>query len=128
MARIMVVDDEPDALKMVKTFLEREDYEVVTASNGDECWDKLRKEGVDLILLDILMPGTTPVELIEKIRKDKKLSSAKVVYHTVVEFTEKELEKADISGYIHKSFDSANMVRRVRQILSEQSGWSNVRK
>lgn len=119
MARIMIVDDEPDTLKTVKALLEREDYEVVTASNAGECLDKLKKEDVDLILLDILMPGVTPVELIEKIRKDKKLSSTKVVYFTVVEFTKKELEKVDISGYIRKPFDNSDLVRMVKKILGK---------
>ena len=69
--KIMVVDDEADIRSSVKTILEKEGYEVITAVNGDDCLKKLEKGKPDLILLDIMMPGTPVREIVKKIKEVK---------------------------------------------------------
>jgi len=54
--RIMVVDDEPDTVDLVKLVLETEGFEVITAYSGDECLKKLHESLPDAVLLDIMMP------------------------------------------------------------------------
>ena len=65
--KIMVVDDEPDIRATVKTVLEKNGYKVVTAVDGDDCLKKLKKEKPDLILMDIMMPGTPVREVVPTI-------------------------------------------------------------
>ena len=57
MPKIMAVDDEESILELIKAVLEAENYEVITASSGDECLEKLKTVKPDLILLDMMMPG-----------------------------------------------------------------------
>ena len=64
--KIMVVDDEEDIRSTVKSLLEKNRYEVITAINGDDCLQKLAKNKVDLILMDIMMPGTPVKKIIPK--------------------------------------------------------------
>jgi two-component system response regulator VicR len=69
MTEIMVADDEPDIVYVIKAMLEKEDYEVIEAYSGEECLEKLEAENPDLILLDVMMPGLDGWE-ISKIIKE----------------------------------------------------------
>lgn len=119
--KIMVVDDELYIRKAVKITLKSEGYDVVTASSGEECLEKLRKEKVDLVLTDVFMPGMSGIRLCELIRKDNKLKSLKIAFVTVATFskmTEIGLEGLDILDYIQKPFDNEDLVKRVKRIVS----------
>lgn len=116
MKTIMVVDDEPDIRATVKTVLEKNGFKVVTAINGDDCLDKLKKEKPDLILLDIMMPGTPVKEIVPKIK------GIKIAYLTVVRVTEAEkeqlLKNKSIVDFIQKPFDIKDLVKRVTKLTS----------
>ena len=83
---IMVVDDEPDIRNTVKLIMEKEGYNVITAVNGDDCLKKVQKVKPNLILLDIMMPGTPVREIVPQ------LKGIKVVYLSVVRVSEAEKE------------------------------------
>ena len=113
--KIMVVDDEADIRSSVKTILEKEGYEVITAVNGDDCLKKLEKGKPDLILLDIMMPGTPVREVVKKIK------NVKISYLSVVRTSEAEKEKLlgqnNIVDFIQKPFDIKDLVKRVKKIV-----------
>ena len=115
----MVVDDEENLLELVKAVLEQEGFEVITASNGPECLEKLKKVKPDLILLDVMMPGMSGREILEKIRENPKTRNLKVAFLTVVRYSEmgkKDLEKLHVLDYITKPFDNKELVRRVKKM------------
>ena len=117
--KIMVVDDEENLLELVKAVLEQEGFEVITASNGPECLEKLKKVKPDLILLDVMMPGMSGREVLEKIRENSKTRNLKVAFLTVVRYSEmgkKDLEKLHVLDYITKPFDNKELVRRVKKM------------
>ena len=115
MKTIMIVDDEEDIRTTVKTVLEKNGYKVITAVNGDDCLMKLKKENPDLILMDIMMPGTPVKEIIPKIKQ-------KVVYLSVVRISEAEKENLikskNIVDFIQKPFDINELVKKVKNILA----------
>ena len=112
---IMVVDDEPDIRNTIKTILLNQGYKVVTAVNADDCLKKLPKQKVDLILMDVMMPGTPVKEIIKKIK------NIKIAYLTVVRLSEAEIERLvqeqNIVDYINKPFDIENLIKRIKKIL-----------
>jgi len=112
---IMVVDDEPDNRLTVKMLLEKNGYKVVTAVNGDDCLKKLAKQKVDLVLLDIMMPGTPVREIVPKIK------GTKIAYLTVVRVSEAERENIVSTGnvvdFIQKPFDLEDLLSRVKKIV-----------
>lgn len=112
---IMVVDDEPDILNTIKTVLLKQGYNVVTAVNGDDCLKKLRTEKPDLILMDIMMPGTPVREIVPKIK------GFKIAYMTAVRMSEAEKEELfkskNIIGYIQKPFDIDTMLKQVKKMM-----------
>ena len=70
MKKVMIVDDEPDILISLKTIFERQNYEVITVSNGAECLDEIKKGFKGVILMDLMMPvmdgWTTINEIVKK--------------------------------------------------------------
>ncbi len=68
-ARILVVDDEPGLLATLAANLELEDFEVITASSGEEALAKAQQTPVDLVLSDVRMPGMSGVELFRKLKE-----------------------------------------------------------
>ncbi len=118
--KIMVVDDEESLLELVQGILEQKDYEVTTASDGEECLEKLKTVKPDLILLDMMMPGMSGREVCERIRKDPKTRDMKVIFLTVAKFSDSGkniLKKLNVLDYITKPFDNQDLVRRVKKAL-----------
>ncbi|VVB54054.1 Regulator of RpoS [uncultured archaeon] len=120
--KILVVDDEPHIAKAIELALSGQGYDIKRASNADEAW-KLIDENTDLILLDLMMPGTRPVDLIRNIR-DHELTKIKCMYVSAVPFTndqkEKMIKEGVIVDFIQKPFDNDDLLKRVKTALGEQ--------
>ena len=112
--QIMVVDDEENMRFLLKEILEKEGYRVVLAYNGDDCLRKLKKEKVDLVLLDIMMPGTPVRDVVRKI-------TGKVAYVSVVGLvaTEKKalVRSKRVLGIVSKPFDVNDLTKKVKDWL-----------
>ncbi len=70
MARILVIEDDPQVLAMLRQTLEREGYEVIDASNGQEGIRLYREKSADLIITDLIMPEKEGIETIIELRRD----------------------------------------------------------
>jgi DNA-binding response OmpR family regulator len=117
--KILVVDDEPDVLRLVATNLEAAGFAVITAADGSEGLSKARSEHPDLILLDLMLPGMSGLEVCRKIRAGAQTSGIFTVmltarteeYDRIVGF---ELGADD---YICKPFSPRELVLRVKSVL-----------
>jgi len=114
---ILVVDDEADIRTTVSEILEKEGYKVITAVNGDDCLKKLEKTKPDLILMDIMMPGT-PVSVVVK-----KIKNIKISYLSVVKVSEAEkedlMESKNIVDFIQKPFEIDDLIKRVKKLVGD---------
>ena len=120
--KILIVDDEKDIRELTKELLISWGYQVKTASDGMAAIDMLRKEGFDLVLLDILMPKMSGTETVQIISKDQKLKDQKIAMFTVVMKNEDErilLKLLNITEYITKPFESQELKKRLKKILAE---------
>jgi len=70
MKKILIVDDEPHICTILKQFLERSDYQVDSAMNGQQALDKIAQEMPDLLITDVQMPKMNGIELCETISRD----------------------------------------------------------
>lgn len=77
--RILLVEDDPLIIKIYSSRLEQEGFKVDIASKGGEVVEKLKEQRYDLVLLDLVMPELTGFEILQKIKKDDKISSVKVL-------------------------------------------------
>ena len=119
--KIMVVDDEPDILMTVGQMLEMVGYEVIRATNGNECIEKLNDEAQanpDLIVLDIMMPEVSGWDVAAKIKENPKWNSIPIVFLTAKGDTMSIGMGAMASeDYIVKPFDVKDLIDRIQKIL-----------
>ena len=118
--KIMVVDDEESLLELLRAVLEGENYEVITANNGEDALEKLKTIKPDLVLLDMMMPGMSGREVCEKIRADPETKDIKVAFLTVAKFSDSgkdTLKKMGVSDYITKPFDNVDLLNRIKKII-----------
>ena len=80
--RILVVDDDPDVVDYVSTFLRDHGYEVRSAATTTTALDELEEGPVDLVILDVLMPGRSGLDLLVTLRKDPRFAETPIVVLT----------------------------------------------
>jgi CheY-like chemotaxis protein len=124
--KILVVDDEPDAVEFVKTMLEAEGYGVCTAADGAEGLEKARMEAPDLTILDIQMPEKDGFATFADMRKDPDLCAIPVVMLTGVgdrtgmRFSAKDMGNymgSEPDAYLEKPVDPVLLQETVARIL-----------
>jgi DNA-binding response OmpR family regulator len=114
--KILVVDDEPTLLATLKYNLERESYEVITASNGTMAVDVARSSRPDLVVLDLMLPGLDGLEVCRVLRKETNVP--------ILMLTAKGAEVDKVVGlelgaddYVTKPFGMRELVARVKSLL-----------
>lgn len=123
MKKILVIDDLPENVFMLQDRLEHEGYEVITAYDGKSGIEKTRSELPDLILLDIMMPDITGIEVCKTLVADEKTSGIPIILVTAksgAEDTREGLE-AGAFDYIKKPFNRVELVARVKSALKLSS-------
>ncbi len=117
---ILVVDDEPKLLDLVRTILEKEDFTVIEAHNGYEAVEKVRTGMPDLVLLDVMMPEMDGFEALQEIRKG---SNAPVIMLTVQATESDKVRGLELGAddYVAKPFDHRELVSRVKAMLRRAS-------
>ncbi|RMF89259.1 MAG: response regulator [Methanobacteriota archaeon] len=121
MGRILVVDDEPGIITLVRTVLKKEGHVVLGAASGEEALEMLKEEKPDLILLDIMMPRLDGWETLARIREQEHLRDVPVSMLTAKSLTPETVARPDIEqliDYIQKPFTRQSLIEKVNLILS----------
>ncbi len=127
----MVVDDEEISRSVLRKFLEKNDFKVILAENGQEALDMLRSENeVSAVLLDLIMPIMDGYETLKLIREDPQFSNVPVLVQTVDEGSERRALQLGANDYIIKPFDAEALRCRLWNCirLRENSAEINARK
>lgn len=82
--KILIADDDPDILEILRYNLAQEGHEVITAKDGDEALEKARKQAPDLIVLDVMMPRKTGVEVCQLLRAQTAFQQTLIIFLTAV--------------------------------------------
>lgn len=82
--KVLIADDEPDILEILKYNLSGEGYEVITAKDGDEALEKARRTQPDLVVLDVMMPKKTGVEVCQILRTQAAFKETLIIFLTAV--------------------------------------------
>ena len=122
--KILVVDDEPGVIMIISKYLKRNDYDVITAENGEEAMIKARNEKPNLILLDTRMPVMDGWKTLEHLRNHPDLNNIPVIMVTALcEAKDVATTSAyGIDDYIAKPFDPAELIKRVVRTLKSKDG------
>lgn len=126
MAKILVVDDEPDMVEMIKTALESASHRVVAAYNGQEGIEKARKEKPDAIILDIMMPVKDGFIACKELKEDPLCKNIPVLILSAMNehFAHTRYAKSmglelDAEDYIDKPIDPKLLLARVDKLLKK---------
>ncbi len=119
MPYILAVDDETDLLGTLSRVLGREGHEVSQASSATEAWQKIVYRRPDLVILDVMMPGTNGITLCKQLRDDNRYADLLILFLTAKNDTDDVIAGLDAGGddYVVKPFELAELTARVRALL-----------
>jgi len=121
-ARILVVDDEADTLNLTKIVLEIEGYEVQTAKDCREAFEKINEGKPDMILLDIRLPGMNGFEMCRRLKSHMETESIPIVMFTASgsEQTKKQVHQIGANGFLLKPFNIDRLIDVVKTHLGDK--------
>lgn len=118
--RILVVDDEPHIRRVLSAILGGQGYDVRTARDGMEGLEELSVESVDLVILDLMMPGADGLEILSKIRSDPLRSETPVIILTA-KGQDADRDAAMAGGandFMTKPFSPKKLIARIHEIIA----------
>jgi len=117
--KILIADDEPDILEIIQYNLQAEGFEVITAKNGNEALEKAKRNLPDLIILDIMMPGKTGMEVCNQLRQQPAFKNTIIIFLTALsdEGTEVKGLETGADDYLTKPISPKVLVSKVNALF-----------
>ncbi|NIN68251.1 MAG: response regulator [Anaerolineae bacterium] len=123
MAKVLVVDDDPDFVNITRTILQSQDYQVVTAANGEQALAAMRKEKPDIVLLDIMMSYILDgLDVGREMAEDAELKHIPVIMVTSLTGARAQAEQLSdeyipVEDWIQKPIDPDTLLERIEAAL-----------
>lgn len=122
MPRVLVVDDDPQVLKLLRVNFELEGYDVLTATNGEEALDLVGRDSPDAIVCDVMMPGIDGLEVVRRLRAQPDTAGLPLVVVSA------KAQRADVKAglelgadaYVTKPFDPSELLTVVSDLLAKR--------
>lgn len=119
---ILIVDDEPDIVNLTEKFLKLGEFNTLTCNNGRDALEIIEEKynDISLVLLDIMMPGTSGYSVLKEIKENEKFKHIIVILFTVKSFNEdiQKGKKLGADGYLTKPFSGKELLKYVQEKLS----------
>lgn len=119
-SKVLIADDEPNIVISLEFLMKREGYDVTIARDGQQALDAIRKLRPDLVLLDVMMPVKSGIEVLQAVRADEALAGTRILMLTA-KGRETDVAKGLALGadaYMTKPFSTRELAERVRRMLS----------
>ncbi|MFN2491200.1 MAG: response regulator [Actinomycetota bacterium] len=120
---IMVVDDEPDIVLMVRLILELDGYDVLEAGTAEDAFEVLEREHPDALLLDIRLPGLDGWAVLDHLKASSRLPQLPVIMisaHSTPSTSARALDEG-CSGYLTKPFDSEQLLSELNRVAQSDN-------
>jgi len=119
--RLLLIDDDPNLILLVKDYLEFRGYQVKTAENGQEALDLLQEEIPDMIICDVMMPQMDGYSFVEHVRKDSKTSWIPVLFLSAKGQSQDRVKGLNTGAdvYMVKPFEPEELVAQVESSLKQ---------
>lgn len=122
--RVLLVEDDPDILELLRFNFQQDGFTVITAADGGAALEKARRQAPDLVVLDLALPGLSGLEVCRRLREDPQLRRVPVIMVTA------KAEEADrvvglelgADDYVTKPFSVRELMARVRAVLRRAAG------
>lgn len=120
MRKILIIEDDSFLQGLESSKLKKDNYEVITASDGEEGMEKINELGIDLILLDLILPKFDGFEILKKIKETEALKKIPVIVFSNLS-EEKDIKKAEALGatdfMVKSNFTLDELVEHINKIL-----------
>ena len=116
---VLIVDDQPQNLELLEAYLVPQGYEVVTAFNGEEALEKISSQPIDLLLLDVMMPGMDGFEVTRRVRRMSPIRLIPIILVTALRDTDSRVKgiEAGCDDFISKPVDKMELLALVQSLL-----------
>jgi len=119
MGKILIVDDEPDIVELVKINLEKNGFDVISSYTGREIFNLFKKFSIDLVILDLMLPDIDGLEICKILKSENETKNIPIIMLTA---KDTEIDKVlglelGADDYITKPFSPRELVARVRAVL-----------
>ncbi len=123
-ARILIADDDPQIVRLVRSYLEQAGFQALTAADGEQALRVIRHDRPDLVVLDVMMPKRDGFELVRLLRADAHLAGIPILMLTARVEDADKLRGLDLGAddYLTKPFNPSEVVARARALLRRASG------
>jgi CheY-like chemotaxis protein len=120
--KVLIVEDQPDSRRLLQDILQRfhaYGVEVSVARDGTEAWDHIQKNKPDLILLDLMMPGMSGLDVCRAVKADPGLATAHIIVVSakVQQEDRREAARAGADEFLTKPYDVNAVIERVQMAL-----------
>lgn len=121
--KILVVDDEPDIVKMVKMRLEASGYDVLTASDGKAAYAKAKSDLPDLIILDLMLPIMDGYHVCRLLKFDEKYRHIPIIMLTAKGQKEDKMQGEEVGAdfYLIKPFEAMGLLDKIKELLEKRN-------
>jgi len=118
-SKVLIVDDEPFNLDYLQQELEDLNYQIITASNGQEALEKIHREQPDLVLLDLMMPILDGFAVLAQVKADMGLRDIPVIIVSAANDSKSVVRgiKQGADDYITKPVDAVHLVNKLKEYL-----------
>jgi len=119
--KVLMAEDEPDILEIMSKRIASEGYEVITARDGMEAWDKIQRESPDIILLDLMMPGRDGFEVLQNLRENPPSEKWKPVIIVSAKGELDDMKKGyslEADHYITKPCDVHDILKAIKLMVN----------
>jgi DNA-binding response OmpR family regulator len=120
-ARVLVIDDDPVILQLLRVNFEIEGFEVVSAADGREGLERARRDDPDVVLSDIMMPRLDGLQLVSELKVDPRTRHLPVILLTAKAQNAEVQQGLDLGAddYVTKPFDPLELIDRVNAVLAK---------
>jgi two-component system alkaline phosphatase synthesis response regulator PhoP len=122
--RVLIADDDPDVLEVIKAILEHEGLHVRTARDGEQAFKLLRKHKFDAVILDLVMPKVSGLKLLQLMRRSSRLKDTPVMLITGNLLEKKRLEENGSTNLANelltKPFNTRDLIKKVKALANSE--------
>ncbi|MEW5895727.1 MAG: response regulator [Candidatus Omnitrophota bacterium] len=119
--KILLVDDEPDFLSVVRMRLSKAGYDVICAKDGKDALDHLRLKIPDIIITDVMMPVMDGIDLFQELRNRPDTKDIPIIVITVKDRLEASFKAVGVDEFIAKPFEIEDLLKKVQKCLFKKT-------